>query len=292
MPNERYYSPDADAMLETEVPVLDKGSITLLDYSGNDRAIEDAARVSFTGGDGEERTYEQRRGLIRYLMRHHHTTPFEMVELKFRVVCPIFVWRQWIRHRTANVNEISGRYAQLPDACYVPEVERLQKQAQSNKQGSAKELVDAPDLVRRDIEKKQGELREQYDHLLDHGLAKELARINVPVAQYTSAVWKIDLHNLFHFLRLRLDTHAQHEIRVYAEAMVPMVQAIAPIAWESFEDFRMHSMMFSRDEIKALAELARQGYDGEGVIPFELDMFKTEREEAEFRAKVAHFFEQ
>lgn len=283
MSNNAYSQPEADALIGKEIAVHDHGSITLLDYMGNDIAIEDAARVSFTGGDGEERTYEQRRGLLRYLMRKSHTTPFEMVELKFRVVCPIFVWRQWIRHRTASVNEISGRYSTLPDACYVPALERMQKQAQSNKQGSDSELVPAAEQVRHHIQAGQERAREDYEHYLDHGLAKELARVNVPVAQYTSAVWKMDLHNLFHFLRLRLDTHAQYEIRTYAEAMVPMVQAVAPIAWEAFEDFRLHSVMFSRDEMRVLARM---------VSPTALasSEFKTKREADEFLAKLEKYF--
>lgn len=260
--------------------VLDDGFVELLDIMGSDDSIDAAARVSFVGVGDEERTPEQRRGLIRMLMRHSHTSPFEMAELQFRVRMPIFVARQWIRHRTANVNEISGRYAALPDSCYVPKDSRIAKQSASNKQGSGEsfgyfEAGRIADKMRHE----QLDSRAAYEARIDDGVALELARINLPVSQYTEMVWKIDLHNLLHFLRLRLDAHAQYEIRVYGEAMASMVKERFPIAWEAFEDFRLNSVTLTAQDVSAIRSiLAGHEYDSE--------VFKTGRERDEFEDKL------
>jgi thymidylate synthase (FAD) len=189
-------------------------------------------------------------------MRHAHTTPFEMVEIKFHIKLPIFVARQMIRHRTANVNEYSGRYSVMPDEFYVPELPHVTKQSAANRQGGGDAVADETARDVRDlIEREQRLVREGYEHMLDLDIRRELARVNLGVAQYTEWYWKCDLHNIFHFLRLRLDDHAQYEIRVFAEAMARIVKAVAPIAWEAFEDYGLHAHRFSGLELGALARL-------------------------------------
>lgn len=253
--------------INNPIQCLDHGSVTLLNVMGDDKAIEHAARVSFTGGEVEEvRTIEQTTGLLRYLLRHRHTTPFEMVVFQFRIVLPIFVWRQWIRHRTASVNEISGRYQVLPDLYYVPEVERIRYQHTSNKQGSGDDVMEHAEHERLVFQNEQRSIRERYDNRIDGGMAKELARINLPVSQYTSMVWKMDLHNLLHFLALRIDGHAQEEIRVYANAIGEVVKAQCPIAWQAFEDYRLHSMSLTRQDLACLAEIGTPAGEAAGYV--------------------------
>jgi len=246
-------NPQAEEVLDKEFPCLNAGFVRLVDYMGGDEAIVQAARVSYGKGT---KTVNEDRGLIRYLMRHLHTTPFEMVELKFHVKLPIFVARQWIRHRTANVNEYSGRYSVMKDEFYVPEHQAIHYQSLRNKQGRRDE--DVPLELRTKVldilTSSQRELYSEYEQLLESDIARELARINLPLSLYTEWYWKIDLHNLFHFLRLRLDDHAQYEIRVYAEAMGEITKRVAPMAWEAFEDYILHSEKFSRLELKVLAE--------------------------------------
>lgn len=241
-------------ILEKEYPCLDKGFVRLIDVMGSDDAIVQAARVSY--GSGTKKVHEDR-GLIRYLLRHQHTTPFEMVEFKFHIKLPIFVARQWIRHRTANVNEYSGRYSEMKDEFYVPELDQIRAQSTMNKQGRESEPF--PEEAAREITQQmhalQTETYRQYQQLLDTGLAREVARINLPVSNYTEWYWKIDLHNLFHFLRLRLDSHAQYEIRVYSQAIAEIVRHIVPVAWEAFEDYAVHSVRFSRLEVQALRRM-------------------------------------
>jgi thymidylate synthase (FAD) len=242
----------ADALLDKEIGVLDHGFVRLIDYMGSDDAIVQAARVSY--GEGTKKLQEDR-GLIRYLLRHKHTTPFEMVEFKFHVKLPIFVARQWIRHRSANVNEYSGRYSIMKEEFYIPPSEEIQKQSKNNKQGRAGEL---PDQLRDEfttyLEKSQKESYEKYMAFIDQGLARELARIGLPLSLYTEWYWKIDLHNLFHFLRLRLDPHAQWEIQVYAEVMANMVKTVCPMAYEAFEDYALKATSFSGPEMLVLKE--------------------------------------
>jgi thymidylate synthase (FAD) len=267
--------------------VLDHGFIECLDVMGDDKAIEDAARVSYTAGESEDRTHEQRRNLLRYLMRHKHTTPYEMVEFKFRVSVPMFAWRQWIRHRTANVNEISGRYQELPEICYTPEVDQVRVQSKSSKQGRGEETVEDADAMVEAFRFEQVDAFGLYRMRLKKGVAKELARINLPLSTYTTAVWKLDLHNLFHFLQLRVHPHAQHEIRVYAVAMGEMIKQHCPVAYEAFEDYRLHAVTFSRVE----KEILGAHIDSSRPLHLLLEAASNDerlgkREVAEFRAKI------
>jgi thymidylate synthase (FAD) len=250
-----------ESVINKEYKCLDYGFIRLVDYMGDDAAIVQSARVSY--GKGTKSVTEDK-GLIRYLMRHRHTSPFEMVEFKFHVKLPIFVARQWIRHRTANVNEYSGRYSEMRDEFYIPAPDQIRPQAALNKQGRASEPMsrDKADEIIKRYRQIQKLLFDDYSALLDTGLARELARINLPLSTYTEWYWKIDLHNLFHFLRLRLDVHAQYEIRVYAEAMAEIVKKIVPVAYEAFEDYILNRFVFSAIEAKILKKIMN-----ENVIP-------------------------
>jgi thymidylate synthase (FAD) len=244
----------AEALLDHKIPVLDHGFVRLVDYMGGDQRIVQAARVSYGAGT---KTVRQDRGLIHYLMKNWHTSPFEQVQLTFHTKMPIFVARQWVRHRTARLNEISGRYSVMKDEFYVPQPEHIRPQSKDNKQGrsderfSTEEEQEIVDLFQAD----QRQAYASYEKMLEKNLARELARNNLPLSLYTEWYWQIDLHNLFHFLRLRLDAHAQYEIRVYAEAMAKCAQAVAPLAYEAFEEHVLGSVSFSRAEAKALAEL-------------------------------------
>ena len=242
---------EVQALVGKEFRCLDKGFVRLIDVMGDDSAIVQAARVSY--GSGTKKVHEDR-GLIRYLMRHLHTTPFEMVEFKFHVKLPIFVARQWIRHRTANVNEYSGRYSEMKDEFYVPDADQVRAQSAMNKQGRADEAFDAEraESIRMSMQQTQDMLYGQYQEMLSTDLAREIARINLPVSNYTEWYWKIDLHNLFHFLRLRIDAHAQYEIRVYGEAMAEIAKAAVPLAYEAFEDYILHAQRFSRTELEII----------------------------------------
>jgi thymidylate synthase (FAD) len=224
--------------------------VVLVDYMGNDDAVVQAARVSYGKGT---KTARDDAGLIRYLMRHKHTTPFEMVEFKFAMQVPIFVARQWIRHRTANVNEYSLRYSEAKDVAYVPEPHAVAPQSKSNRQGREGQLP--PELVetfRKEVKEHSKRSYELYRKYLDAGIAKELARIVLPVNFSTEWYWKIDLHNLFHFLNLRLDAHAQYEIREIAGAMAKIVKDVVPVCYQAFEDFTLDSTLLSKKEKVAL----------------------------------------
>ena len=249
--------PAADAILDKEFKVLDHGFVRLIDYMGSDESIVQAARVSY--GKGTKKVSEDR-GLIRYLMRHKHTTPFEMVEFKFHIKLPIFVARQWIRHRTANVNEYSGRYSVMKEEFYLPEPEDIAYQSKSNRQG--RDDTALPDEVKNEFrshaESTQKELYEHYLKFIDQGVARELSRINLPLSLYTEWYWKIDLHNLFHFLRLRMDAHAQQEIRAFADVMAEMVRKVCPVAYEAFEDYSLYASYFSGPELAILAPYLQQ----------------------------------
>lgn len=229
--------------------VLNHGFVRLVDVMGDDSSIVQAARVSYGVGT---KSVSDDTGLIRYLLRHKHTTPFEMVEFKFHMRMPIFVARQWIRHRTASVNEYSGRYSEMPDLFYVPKKEQVTKQSTVNKQGGTDDLIDEPFKSMVAFENSQYASYAEYQAHLETGMRKELARINIPLSAYTEWYWKIDLHNLMHFLKLRLDHHAQYEIRVFAEAMVPYIEQRVPIAWKAFEDYSLNAMTLSATEILAL----------------------------------------
>lgn len=257
----RSLSPGAEALLGREVPVLGLGFVQPIDYMGCDTDIVQAARVSY--GPSTRKVHDDR-GLLRYLMRHRHTTPFEMCEVKFRCKMPIFVARQWIRHRTANVNEMSLRYSEAPDEFYVPALEEVTLQSATNKQGRDVETA-LPAALR---ERVRGLIRARneacyadYQVLAGElGIARELARTILPVSLYTQWIWKIDLHNLLHFLDLRLDPHAQVEIRRFAEAMAAFVRAWVPLAWEAFEDYRRGAIALTRLDARALGYLL-QGAD-------------------------------
>jgi len=217
-----------------------------VDSMGGDDAIVQAARVSY--GQGTSKV-SQDRGLIRYLMRHRHTTPFEMVEFKFHCKMPIFVARQWVRHRTANINEYSLRYSEARDEFYFPDPEHIQFQSALNKQGRSGEV---PLELKQKVLDYFKEISERsftmYQELNEEGIARELARSLLPVNIYTEWYWKNDLHNLLHFIGLRSDSHAQYEIRVYSDAMAVSVKAVAPFAWEAYQDYVVHGMRFSRIE--------------------------------------------
>lgn len=246
-----------DGAARWEVKVHDHGLVALLDVMPRlaptgktaDFAIVQAARVSY--GAGTKQVNEDR-GLIRYLARHRHSTPFEMVEFKFHHVMPIFVARQWIRHRTANVNEYSARYSVVRDRFYRPTVDNVRKQSATNRQGG-EEPIDA--LTAQEFLEHLDQVETQYgdyERLMEKGVSRELARIALPVSVYTEWYWKCDLHNIFHFLSLRMDAHAQQEIRDYANAMFALIQPIAPIAAEAFIDYNFESMHLSRLEIEAI----------------------------------------
>jgi len=236
---------------EDAIKCLDKGFVRLVDSMGGDGAIVQAARVSYGKGTSK---MSQDRGLIRYLMRHRHTTPFEMVEFKFHCKMPIFVARQWVRHRTANINEYSLRYSEARDEFYYPEPENIQFQSSLNKQGRSGEVP--PELKQKvlDYFKENSERSfTLYQELNKAGVARELARSLLPVNIYTEWYWKNDLHNLLHFIGLRSDSHAQYEIRVFSDAMAHYVKEKAPFAWEAYQDYVVHGMRFSKIE-KGLLE--------------------------------------
>jgi thymidylate synthase (FAD) len=243
--------PDAEEILDREFRVLDKGFVRLVDYLGGDERIVQSARVSYGAGT---KTFREDRGLIRYLMRNEHTSPFEQVVLTFHVKLPIFVARQWVRHRTARVNEISGRYSVMLQEFYVPDGKDIALQSESNRQGRRSEAVDPAmqDDIAGKLSAAQQHAYEAYEQLLDQGLARELSRINLPLSLYTEMYWQIDLHNLFHFLKLRMDTHAQYEIRAYAETIFGITRKLCPVATEAFEDYVLHSTRFSGPEVAAL----------------------------------------
>ena len=254
-PTRRATVPALEAMLFQAMPVLDHGFVRVVDYMGDDGAIVQAARVS--SGRGTRRVSEDR-GLIRYLMRHRHTTPFEMCEIKYHVKLPIFVARQWIRHRTANVNEYSARYSVLDREFYLPAPEHLGVQSSANRQGRGAVLEG--DAAARVLDLLRADADRSYDHYLEmlnetdagepidparDGLARELARMNLTLGFYTQWYWKTDLHNLLHFIALRADAHAQHEIRVYADALYETVKAWVPLAADAFADYRMNGFSLS-----------------------------------------------
>ena len=276
-----------EELLYSPIPLLDHGFIRVVDYMGDDGAIVQAARVSY--GCGTRRVSSDR-GLIRYLMRHRHTTPFEMCEIKLHVKLPIFVARQWIRHRTANVNEYSARYSILDREFYVPSAEVIGAQSLSNRQGRGLQLPAA------DAARVQQLLRDDADRAHDHyaellnekpngepqnpnrlGLARELARINLSLNYYTQWYWKVDLHNLLNFISLRADLHAQYEIRVYAEAILERVVKLwVPLAYEAFCDYRLNGELLSAhglSVVRALVAGRRQEADslkeGSGIAPSE-----------------------
>ena len=254
-----------------EKQIHEHGFVRLIDVMGDDNCIADAARVSYGKGT---RTASDNRALIRYLVRHKHTSPLEMVEVKFHLKLPIFIMRQLVRHRTASLNEYSGRYSIMTEDCYEPSDEYLKPQSQTNKQGSDGEF---PEVCKNSYKQKiHGAINKAivaYRFLLGTesatwgglGLSRELSRIVLPVSNYTECYWKIDLHNFFHFCRLRMDSHAQQEIQDYAKVMYEMVKPLVPIASEAFEDYSLNSMSLSRMEWdvikKNLKDLNEEDFD-------------------------------
>ncbi len=252
-----------------EIKCLDHGFVRLVDSMGDDSAIVQAARVSY--GDGTKTTREDEE-LINYLLRHNHTTPFEMVEFKFHAKMPIFIARQWIRHRTASVNEYSMRYSQPKDEFYLPDPEHLMPQSKTNKQGRQGKIEDKVkgsiiDHIRRHSDTSMNLYKtlsnaDDFGEGIDYpGLARELSRMVLPVNYYTEWYWKIDLHNLLHFLKLRMDSHAQYEIRVYANAMYEIIKKIVPAACNAFEEYRLNAMTLSRKEQRVFAHLMTVGFN-------------------------------
>lgn len=245
-----------DEVLGKPFKVLDNGFIRVIDYMGSDESIVQAARVSY--GKGTKKVHEDR-GLIRYLMRHHHTTPFEMCEIKFHVRVPMDCWRQWIRHRTANVNEYSTRYSVAIDSAQTTKENEWRLQASGNRQGSAGFAGDTDGKTLTEKERYLQTLaREIYDERLKMGIAREQARKDLPLSTYTEAYWKVDLHNLLHFLYLRMDPHAQYEIRRYAEIMGhEIVAKWCPAVWEAFLDYRVNSSHLTRLEMEVLTAMTQ-----------------------------------
>ena len=258
-PTLRAVSEGMEAQLYRAHEVLDYGFVRVIDYMGDDSAIVQAARVSYGAGTKHARDDA---GLIRYLMRHWHSTPFEMCEAKFHVKLPLFVARQWIRHRTANVNEYSARYSILDREFYIPEPGALAAQSATNAQGRGAVLEGAE--AERALEILKSDAARAYDHYEEllsqdgqQGLARELARMNLPANVYTQWYWKCDLHNLFHFLRLRADSHAQYEIRVYAEAICRIVADWVPAAYAAFEDYRLGGATLSARGIECIRRMLK-----------------------------------
>ena len=279
----RAVAPGMEAHLYTARPVLDHGFVRVIDYMGDDAAICQAARVSYGKGT---KSVQNDEGLIRYLMRHWHSTPFEMCEVKFHVNLPVFVARQWIRHRTANVNEYSARYSILDREFYIPAPEHVAAQSEVNNQGrgatlEGEEAARVLDILKSDSARCYDNYQAMIAQDGQQGLARELARMNLPANIYTQWYWKVDLHNLFHFLRLRADVHAQYEIRVYAEAICETVADWVPFAYRAFEDYRMGAVSLSAQ----MMECTRRMLRGEEVTQETSGL--SAREWREFRETLA-----
>ena len=258
-------TPALEEILGLAFPVLDYGFVRVVDYMGTDQCIESAARVSYGAGT---RKVNQTRGLLRYLRRHRHTTPSEMVELKFHCCMPIFIARQWIRHRTVSVNEMSGRYSLLPMIFYSPPGEQFKSQSSSNNQGRGDKIegqkyTAAIDMWN-DLRKKNVQL---YTDLTADNVARELARIDLPLSTYTQWYWKIDLHNLLHFLTLRVDPHAQWEIQEYGKGMAGMLKRAAPLSYEAWIDYDVCGQRFSRMDLDVLRELVGVSVNQDFLFP-------------------------
>ena len=264
------------------------GFVKLLDVMGDDEEVENSARISY--GEGT-RKVNQTRNLIRYLMRHKHTSPFEMCEVKFHLKLPIFIMRQLVRHRTANLNEYSGRYSVMSNEFYLPEGDYLAKQSTTNSQGRG-EVLNQQGLLQFEFNRIYDGASMAYQVLLEHDLSREVARALLPVANYTECIWKIDLHNFFHFVKLRSDSHAQREIRDYADAMYELVKPNFPLCCEAFEDYIQGATTFSKQEMGVIKELleyadtkaalAGMSVKGAGVLESKLG----KRESKEFLEKI------
>ena len=289
----RVTAPELEAVLYKPIEVLDHGFIRVIDYMGDDSSIVQSARVSY--GKGTKKISNDK-GLIKYLMRHRHSTPFGMCEIKFHIKLPIFIARQWIRHRTANVNEYSARYSILDKEFYIPSAENLAAQSAINNQGRGDALTDdeASNVIQ--ILKKDAEQTySNYETLLNEssegniidesksGIARELARMNLTLNTYTQWYWKIDLNNLLHFLALRADDHAQYEIRVYADAMLDIVKKWVPLTYEAFEDYRIGGTELSAKEVNLMRKLLK----GEKVSFEEEGLSKREWSELQRKFEIS-----
>lgn len=271
----RTTSPELEKILYKTIPVLDHGFIRVVDYMGTDSSIVQAARVSY--GAGTKKALEDR-GLINYLMRHHHSTPFEMCEIKLHVKLPIFVARQWLRHRTASANEYSARYSILSNEFYIPNAEQLGTQSKTNKQGKSDEQLseNQTEEILDILEKSNSEAYERYCHLLnDLSLTRELARTILPFGIYTEMYWKINLHNLMHFLKLRADAHAQYEIRCYAIEILDILKKWTPYTYEAFMNYRHGSVSLSQKSTHLLKQMLK----GKKIDPEESGLSKGEWQE-------------
>lgn len=281
-----------DKILGKPFKVLDDGFIRVIDYMGSDESIVQAARVSY--GKGTKKVHEDR-GLIRYLMRHYHTTPFEMCEIKFHIRVPMDCWRQWIRHRTANVNEYSTRYSVAIDSAQTTSEQQWRLQATGNRQGSAGFASEKEGTTLSEKERYlQSLAREVYEERLKMGIAREQARKDLPLSTYTEAYWKIDLHNLLHFLYLRMDAHAQYEIRKYAEIMGnEIVAKWCPITWQAFLDYRVNASHFTRLETEILTAMVQGNTEKAILLAKSFNWLnesgepKKNRERAEFEDKIS-----
>jgi len=252
--------------------IHDLGFVKLLDTMGSDEEVENAARISY--GEGT-RKVSQTRNLIRYLMRHKHSSPFEMCEVKFHLKLPIFVMRQLVRHRTANLNEYSGRYSVMSNEYYLPQGDYLQKQSSTNNQGRDEVHPHTGKLLY-EFNRIFDSSQIAYENLLEEGLARELSRVVLPVANYTECIWKIDLHNFFHFVKLRSDGHAQREIRDYSDAMYELVRPNFPLCCEAFEDYMRDAVTFSKHEMELIREAI---WDGRGGLQESEKLGKRETKE-------------
>ncbi|MDR2781352.1 MAG: FAD-dependent thymidylate synthase [Holosporaceae bacterium] len=265
-------SKEMEEILYKPFSVLDHGFVRVIDYMGTDASIVQAARVSY--GAGTKKINEDR-GLINYLMRHQHTTPFEMCEIKLHLKMPIFVARQWVRHRTASLNEYSARYSVLGNEFYIPEISQLAKQSETNKQGKSSEEFneDYADKVLRILEQSGRNAYEKYFHMInDLSLTRELARTILPLSIYTEMYWKIDLHNLMHFLKLRSDPHAQYEIRCYAEVILGIMKKWLPFTYDAFINYKKDSVSVP----KKCADLLKRMLNGEKITEKESGLSKGE----------------
>lgn len=270
---------DLPTLVGQTLAVHNHGFVRLVDSMGDDTAIVQAARISYGPGTKSRRSD---RLLIRYLMRHRHTTPFEMVELKFHIKAPIFVARQLMRHRTSSINEISGRYSEMREEFYLPALDAVKPQSTTNRQGRAEEPFPEEQAARAlaEWQTAQAEAYALYRWHLDEGMSREIARIGLPASLFTEWYWKINLHNCFHFLSLRLDPHAQEEIRAYADQIARCTRAVAPVAYDAFEEYVLGAVTFSRSEAALIRKLLR----GEALMADDLDHSKTWK--AEFEARL------
>jgi thymidylate synthase (FAD) len=274
-------APDRQTLVDelrwSKFPVLDDGFVCLVDVMGDDSSIVQAARVSY--GEGTKKVSDDRT-LIRYLLRHRHTTPFEMAEIKLLVRVPMDCWRQWIRHRTANVNEYSTRYSLAINAAQTTPSDEWRSQAESNRQGSGDTLPAelGEQLTARET-KLQTAIKAEYQQRIDAGVAREQARKDLPLSTYTEAYWKIDLHNLLHFLALRMDSHAQLEIRKYATTIgEQIVKPLFPVAWEAFMDYRMRAMFLTRMDTEVIQRLSANAASAGTAPPFAVDLFMASQD--------------